>query len=128
MLQIWESFRRLPNWVQAWMSFWLVPVNVASLFFVGQGEGVLVAVLAIAGMALNLPIMIATKGMSGAMAFPHLVLWVPLVAICGWLLISGRATGGFAAYLVVVGVTDVVSLIWDGRDAADWVKGDRAVA
>lgn len=110
------------------MSFWLVPVNVASLFFVGQGEGVLVAVLAIAGMAFNFPIMFATRGMSGAMAMPHLVFWVPLVIVCGWLLISGRATGAFATYLFILGVTDLVSLVWDVRDAADWLKGDRAVA
>ena len=83
---IWHSFRGLPLWVQIWVAVILIPVNLIPLFFLDQPQGVLIAALAITGMALNLPIMIAARGMSGAMALPHLLCWVPLVIIVAGML------------------------------------------
>ena len=36
--EIWQSFRSLPGWVQIWVAFLLVPVNMASLLDRGSGQ------------------------------------------------------------------------------------------
>jgi len=128
VLQIWASFRALPGWVQVWVFLILVPVNVASLWFWTAPNGMLIAVLANGAMALNGPIMLMDRGFSKAMALPHVVIWTPLVIWLIWLLSSGQVGGIFAAYLWVLLVVDVVSLVFDFKDARDWLRGDRAVA
>ena len=57
ILDIWQSFRRLPLWVQGWVALILVPVNLAALLFLSAPQGTLVALLAVGGMAPNLLIM-----------------------------------------------------------------------
>ena len=78
IVAIWNSFRRLPLWVQGWMVFLLIPINVISLFFLREPMGVLVCVLAIGGMVPNLFIMAVDRGMSKLMAVPHIFLWTPI--------------------------------------------------
>ena len=126
---VWQSFRRLPLWVQAWVALVLVPVNMVALAFLSQPGGGWVAVLAIGAMALNLPILLAERGLSKAMAWPHLAPWPPLLVLVGGLL-SGEAalTAGFGRYLVVLFVVDAVSLAFDIPDAVKWLRGDRAIA
>ena len=98
---IFASFRRLPVAVQAWVALWLAPVNMATLAFLGQRNGVLIAVLAIGGMAPNLVIMIRERGLSALMALPHLVIWTPLVIVIVITLISGVGSG-YAIFLVLL--------------------------
>ena len=68
IVEIWQSFRRLPLWVQIWVAGILVPVNLGSLLFLSEYEGVIVATLAVGGMAPNLVIMARDHGFSRAMA------------------------------------------------------------
>ncbi len=125
---IWNSYRRLPVWVQVWVVAILVPVNVASLgFWSAPGWG-LVAVLAIGAMALNLPILLAERGLSKAMAWPHLALWIPLVLLLIMQLVGDGPAGGHRQYLMLLLAVDLVSLGFDLPDAWKWLKGDRAVA
>ncbi|WP_299884441.1 hypothetical protein [uncultured Ruegeria sp.] len=129
LLDIWTSFRNLPLWVQIWVSFILVPVNLIPLAFLDQPLGILIAVLAIAGMAFNIPIMLVTRSMSGAMALPHIVFWTPMVVIVIGLLLSGaelRST--YLGFLVILFVVDVISLAFDIRDAARWLANKKAPA
>ena len=127
MADILASFRRLPVAVQAWVALWLGPVNIATLAFLGQRNGVLVAVLALGGMVPNLIIMIRERGLSALMALPHLVIWTPLVIVIVITLFSGVGSG-YAIFLVLLLVTDVVSLIFDAKDFIAWRAGDRAIA
>ncbi|MBO9436578.1 hypothetical protein J7394_20380 [Ruegeria sp. R13_0] len=120
---IWQSFRGLSLWVQIWVAVILVPVNLMPLFFLDQPQGVLIAALAITGMALNLPIMIAARGMSGAMALPHLLCWIPLVIVVVGLLSAAETLNpAYVGFLCLLLVVDVISLVFDVRDAAHWMR------
>lgn len=129
ILQIWQSFRSLPLWVQIWVALILVPVNMASLFFLTEAKGVLIAVLAIGGMLPNLFIMMAERGFSKTMALPHLAIWTPLVIIIAlWMKNGGPDAQFFPLYLWVLMVVNVISLIFDYKDAWEWWRGARDVA
>ncbi|HIP24179.1 MAG TPA: hypothetical protein EYG79_11390, partial [Rhodobacteraceae bacterium] len=84
-LDIWQSYRSLPLWVQIWVFGILVPVNSAAIFFVFQPSGLWVALLAIGAMLPNIPIMLYERGLSKMMAWPHLLPWSFLVI---WLVIA----------------------------------------
>lgn len=62
-LDIWQSYRSLPLWVQIWVFGILVPVNSAAIFFVFQPSGLWVALLAIGAMLPNIPIMLYERGL-----------------------------------------------------------------
>lgn len=120
---IWLSFRGLPLWVQIWVAVILVPVNLMPLFFLDQPQGVLIAALAIMGMALNLPIMMAARGMSRAMALPHILCWVPLViVVAGMLTATETLNPAYVRFLWLLLIVDVISLVFDMRDAAHWMR------
>lgn len=126
---LWASFQALPLWVRAWLALLLAPVNMASLAFAGEVGGATVAAMAWAGMVLNLPVMVRERGFSRAMAFAHLIGWVPLVAVIAVLLWAGVPGGApaFAAYLWLLLAVDLISLLFDVRDAVLWWRGERAV-
>jgi len=126
---IWNSFRRMPLWVQIWVAVILVPVNLAPLFFLGEPYAIWVAVLSIGGMIPNLPIMLAERGLSKRMALPHVLIWPPLVVLLGWLLSGPVGDGGaYATLLMVVLVVDLISLGFDIPDALRWLRGERDIA
>ncbi len=124
--QIWTSFRSLPGWVQIWVAFVLVPVNMASLYFYQEPGGILITFLANIGMMLNMPVIVMDRGFSKAMALPHLIPWTILVGI----LVFNRpeSVDNYSIYLWVLLVIDVVSLAFDYPDAIKWIKGDRKPA
>ncbi|WP_171125294.1 MULTISPECIES: hypothetical protein [unclassified Ruegeria] len=124
---IWLSFRELPLWVQFWMAFVLIPVNLAPLAFVDQPQGALIAALSVTGMALNIPIMRAARGMTKAMALPHLVCWVPMLAIVIMLLMDASALSpGYVQFLVLLLVVDLISLGFDVNDSIVWLRERQA--
>ncbi len=124
---IWMSFRNLPLWVQIWMVFFLIPVNLAPLAFVDQPQGALIAALSVTGMALNIPIIRAARGMTKAMALPHLICWVPLVAIIIMLLTDGTALSPeYTRFLLLLLVVDLISLAFDLNDSIVWLRERQA--
>lgn len=125
---IWRSFQALPLWVRLWVGLGLVPVNAAALAFVGFQDALGIVVLALAGMVLNLPIMLVERGFSRAMAFPHLLCWGPMLVVIAVLLSRGVAPPALVAYLWLLLAVDLVSLAFDLRDARAWLRGDRAVS
>ena len=123
---IWLSFRAMPLWVQLWVGLILVPVNAASVLFIFQPGGLLVAILANIAMVLNLPVMLRERGFSRLMAVPHLLPWTILVI---WLaFFRPPAEGAYQAYLTVLVIVDAVSLAFDYPDALRWLRGERDVA
>ena len=126
IIDIWSSFRALPGWVQIWVAFFLMPVNMASVLFIGEPMGLLIAFLANIGMLMNLPVMLYDRGFSKMMALPHLIPWTILVAIL--LFARPEATGTYATFLWILLGADVISLLFDYPDARKWLGGDRAPA
>ena len=125
-VDVFNSLRALPFWVQIWVFIILVPVQVASLLFLSEPLGVWIAILAILGMMPNIFIILYERGFSKLMSIPHLLPWTGLVL----LIIFARPEGsaGFEVYLWVLLVITFISLIFDYIDALKWWKGDRSVA
>ena len=78
-------------------------------------------------MAPNLFIMVWERGLSSLMALPHLVIWTPLLVV---IVLTLRLTipTGFTIFLVLLLITDVVSLAFDVVDFKKWLAGNRAIA
>ncbi len=126
LVDCWSSFRALPGWVQVWVTFILMPINMASLLFIQEPGGIWIALLANIAMMLNMPVMIYDRGFSKLMAFPHLIPWTVLVIIIFPFI--QQATGLYETYLWVLLGTNVISLLFDYPDAIAWWKGDRKIA
>lgn len=126
LIDIWASFRAMPGWVQIWVMFLLVPINMASLFFLGEPMGLWIAFLANIAMMLNMPVMLYDRGFSKLMALPHLIPWTILVGI----LVFARpdASGVYDIYLWILLGANTISLLFDYPDAVKWLRGDRAIA
>lgn len=120
LIDIWKSFLAIPTWVKIWVVVILVPANMASLLFLDQPSGGLIAALAIGGMALNGPIMWVDRGLSKLMSLPHLLLWGPLMVVL-WPQLG-------APYPTALFVINAISLAFDAVDFAKWLRGDRQVA
>ena len=118
---------RAPLWVRLWMTCLLIPVNLASLFFLGAEQGLLVSSLAIGGILLNTPITIYDQGMSKLMTLPHILLWTPLIAVSIAILSKGSGNSSYDIYLWVLVATNAVSLFFDYPDFIKWLKGDRGI-
>lgn len=127
IVDIWSSLRATPLWVQIWVIFILIPINIVGLFLLDQPMAQWIAGLAFVGMLPNIVIMYVERGMSKLMAFPHLLPWTALIAI----IIFSRPEGGssiYEAYLNALLVINSISLLFDYPDAVKWLKGDRAIA
>jgi len=125
-VEIWSSFRAMPGWVQIWMVFLLMPINMASIFFINESMGILVAFLANIAMIMNIPVMFYDRGMSKLMSIPHLIPWTALVLLI--IFYRPEATGLYNTFLWVLLVVNLISLAFDYVDALKWIKGDRAIA
>lgn len=126
-----RSFQSLPLWVRIWIAGWLVPVNAASVFFLGTPIGLWTAISASLVGVSNTWLALRLGGLSRALAFPHLAVWIPLC-----LAIAARLSGPDAGEIgrpeflfgVTVLATNIVSLGFDLVDAVRWITGERAVA
>jgi len=125
-VEIWDSFRAIPVWVQVWIMLVLGPINMASLFFLNEPMGMLIAFLANIGMLLNIPVMIYDRGVSKLMSIPHLIPWTVLVIVI--LFNRPEATGLYDTFLWALLVINIISLVFDYVDSMKWIKGDRAIA
>lgn len=126
IMDIWASFRSLPAWVQIWVAFILMPMNMISILFYSEPSGLWIAFLANIAMMLNMPVMLYDRGFSKMMAFPHLIPWSILVV---WL-VTARPSGSdmYNTYLSVLLVINAISLLFDFPDALHWLRGDKEPA
>ncbi len=125
-VEIWKSFRATPGWVQVWMVLLLMPINMASIFFLNEPMGLLIAFLANIGMLMNIPVMFCDRGMSKLMSIPHLLPWTVLVLLI--IFRRPEATGLYDTFLWALLIINLISLAFDYVDALKWIKGDRAIA
>lgn len=121
---LWNSFSVLPLWVKLWVGV-LSAVNMASLAFLDQPSGGLIAALVFAGIGLSMIAAIYSGGLSRLIGLGHIVAWVPLVLIL--VIIPPLATGVYSTYLTILLVINTVSLVFDINDFRLWLAGDRAV-
>ena len=118
-----ESHKALPTWVQIWMNLILGPVNLATLAFLDQPGGPLVAALALGGMAFTVALVVANGGFVKMTAIGHILPWTALVALLAFAKPEGTDTYG--SFLTVLLVTNAISLIFDFNDARIWLQSRR---
>ncbi|MEE9375150.1 MAG: hypothetical protein V3V04_02315 [Rhizobiaceae bacterium] len=126
LMDCWNSFRALPTWVQIWVMFFLMPINMASILFISEPKGLLIAFLANIAMMLNLPVMLYDRGFSKLMAIPHIIPWTILVIVL--IFYRPEASGMYDTYLTVLLGANIISLLFDYPDAWAWLSGNRSVA
>lgn len=123
--EIIQSFMALPKLVKFWMMFILGPVNMASLLFLGEPGGALIATLVLTGVALSVAPVFLIRGFSKALAPGHLVPWTLLI---GYLLFARpEGSAAYGIYLNILLVVNAVSLGFDYVDSYKWLRGNRAV-
>lgn len=122
--QIWRSARDLPVWVRIWVLI-LAAVNMATLIFLDQPMGVLIAALALGGMVISTIITIAHRGFSKLVSGGHVITWTPLVLLLILAFPDGTAT--YQTFLGVLLVVNSISLVFDINDLRLWFR-DRARA
>ena len=117
---IMQSYNSLPNWVKIWMNFILGPVNLATLAFLSQPSGTLIAALAIGGMVLTVAIVIASGEFTKLASAGHILPWTPLVLMLAFARPDG--TDFYQMFLTVLLVTNLISLAFDFNDLRLWLK------
>jgi hypothetical protein len=121
---IWKSYLELPTWVKVWVFLILVPVNIASIWFMGNPGANLVASLAVSGMLFNLIPIWFDRGFSSAMAIPHVIFWVPLTIILVYYLMISEAllTDNYRFFLIILMMCNLISLAFDIPDLFKWLR------
>ena len=120
----WQSFVVLPLWVKLWVGL-LSTVNMASLAFISQPSGSLIAALVFAGIGLSMIAAIYCGGLSRLVGLGHIIAWMPLIFML--VFSPPLATGAHSAYLTLLLVINTVSLVFDINDFRLWLAGERAV-
>ena len=123
LARIQQSFFNLPIWVQIWMMFILGPINLASLAFLNQPSGNLIAALAISGMVITVGIVIAAGKFSKLAAAGHILPWTHLM----WILVFARPEGSpiYQTFLTALLVLNGISLAFDFNDLRIWFGSKR---
>ena len=121
---IWQSYLGLRTWVKIWVFLILVPVNIASIFFMGNPGSSLVVSFAIAGLLFNAIPIWFDRGFSSAMTIPHVIFWIPLtIILVNYLMISEvLLTDNYRYFLIILMVCNLISLTFDIPDLFKWFR------
>ena len=124
LFDIWKSYLVLPTWVKIWVFLILVPVNIASIWFVGNPGSSLIVCFATAGLLFNAIPIWFERGFSSAMAIPHVIFWTPLtVFLVYYLMISDvTLTDSYRYFLMILMVCNLISLLFDFPDLFKWLR------
>lgn len=127
-VDIWQSYRSVPLWVQIWVYF-LVVVNLLTVVFLGEFSAGTIAVLSYAGMIPNIFLALFQRGVSKAWSISHVFVWTLQIPIIGYYLFVGSPTSStYTTFLIVLLVTNIISLVFDYIDSIKWVMGDREIS
>lgn len=118
--RIMQSYNGLPKWVKIWINFILGPVNLATLAFLNEPEGALIAALAIGGMVFTVAIVVASGGFTKLASIGHILPWTPLVLM----LALNRPEGSdlYQLFLTILLVINLISLAFDFNDLRQWLR------
>jgi hypothetical protein len=124
LIQLWQSFRRLPLWVQIWVAVILVPVNMGGFFITDHRLGFWIALALISVLVANCTVLLTQARFSRIMSVPHIAPWGALQIYLLMGLLQQWWTGGLFVYAVVVFIINAVSLVFDAIDTYKWSQGD----
>jgi hypothetical protein len=103
---------------------WLVGVNLACLWFITNIEAQVV--LAVTSIAVAVQTLIYQRiGFTRILGSTH-VLWVPMFAWMATRMDTIMGEPALAAWLVLLFVTNMVSMVVDAIDAVRFLRGERA--
>ena len=119
---IWQSFLALPTWVKLWVVLILGPVNLASVLFTDQPNGLAVLILAWGGILISALIVFWQRGITRLSGLGHIVAWTPLLPI---LVLHADLNTAFGVYLMLLLGVNLASLAFDINDLRRWVRGER---
>jgi hypothetical protein len=103
---------------------WLVGVNAACLFFISHVEAQVL--LAVTGIAVAIQTLIYGRiGFTRILGVVH-IMWVPMFAWMALRLDSITTQPALAHWLLVVFITNLVSLVVDTIDVTRFLRGERS--
>ena len=121
-----NQISNLPLLLSGWLRVMGI-VNLASLFFLRhiQARWVLAAFVFIA--ATNVPIFLS-YGLVKLGSIPHLIVWIPLIIYLAHEFRCGRieVKSIFGVWTVCVMAVVLISVVFDVRDAVQYLQGDHA--
>jgi len=123
--RLWQSFRRLPVWVQLWMAAILLPANLLSLFLLDYPSARMIALAALLALGSNMLLMYWYAGFTRLMAMPHLLVWGPLQVMLLMYLMASTPTADEVMYIGLVLAVNGISLYFDALDSWRWLQGER---
>ncbi|NNK79095.1 MAG: hypothetical protein HKP40_10325 [Litoreibacter sp.] len=127
-LEIIRCLRRMPLWVQIWMAAVLIPVNLASIFFLGEPHALAIFVLANAAMLVVAVVIVRLRGTTRLMSAPHVVCRVLLISFVSVIFARGlEASDTYVSYLWLLMMVNAVALAMDGYAVSRWLAGERNV-
>jgi hypothetical protein len=116
---------RLPLRVRLWLAFVLLPANAASIFMRDTPTGKRAPRAATCVGAVNGTLIMAQRGWGKALAFPHLVVWPPLLLFAARRMREPDVSRRERVYAVVLLIVNGVSIAFDVVDAWRRVRGER---
>jgi len=125
LIEVQQQLASQPDALVYWVR-WLGIINLWTAFFFirrRQAQWVLASIVFI--MATNIPLAL-TFGLVKVVSIPHLMVWIPLIVYLANELRSGRVKHPsiFGTWIGLVAATDLVSVIFDIRDSAEYLMGD----
>ena len=118
----------LPVLFRLWFAWLGLVILILPLFFLKHRQGRVAALCAAAFIPLLL-VALHLTGISFFISFLHLALWLPLLVYLARELRTKRIkpTSPIGMWACLALATLVVSLVFDVRDAARWLAGERGI-
>ncbi len=113
-----------PLWLQGWIG-WLLMVNMGGLAFWKVREARIIFWIFTAN-AIFLAILCEINGYNKLLGISHIIFWTPMLIWLARKLSGFNRASGFGKWIVVLIVTDTLSLIVDFADVIRYILGEGA--
>ena len=113
-----------PLWLQAWI-YWMMAVNLAALIFSWKRIEPRWVLAAFLGSALLMNGLFALYGYEKILGLAHVIFWTPLLVYLFRRLPDIDRTVRFGQWVIVLMVTNAVSLVLDYIDVVRYILGER---
>lgn len=118
-----EGIDSMPVGWRLWI-YWLMAVNMASILFILRREGLITLLVWIANV-VTMTLMAEYFGFVRLLGLSHLVWWIPLLIYLARRLRDIPLRTWLGRWIVVLMLTNSVSLVFDSIDVAGYLAGDR---